>query len=56
MSFRAEEGHARIVLGVEFLHDDGPKRRMPDLLSLDRNHAAEVVTTTSPAVREGQKA
>ena len=46
MAFRAEEEHARIMLegelGVEFLHhDDGSKQRMPDLLSLDRNHVAE---------------
>ena len=60
MAFRAEEEHARIMLegelGVEFLHhDDGSKQRMPDLLSLDRNHVAEVITTTSPAVREAEQ-
>ena len=60
MAFRAEEEHARTVLegelGVEFQHhDDGSKPRMPDLLSLDRNHVAEVITTTPSAVREAQQ-
>lgn len=60
MTIRAEEEHARIMLeselGVDLVHhDDGSKPRMPDLLSLDRNHVAEVITTTSPAVREAQK-
>ncbi len=60
MAFRAEEEHARIVLegelGVEFQHhDDGSEPRMPDLLSLDGNHVAEVITTTPPAVREAQQ-
>lgn len=57
---RAEEEQARIVLegelGVEFQHhDDGSNSSMPDLLSLDGNHVAEVITTTPPAVREAQK-
>ncbi len=57
MASRAEEEHARIVLedelGVEFQHhDDGSKSSMPDLLSLDGNHVAEVITTTPSAVRE----
>ncbi|WP_376955262.1 hypothetical protein [Arthrobacter methylotrophus] len=60
MASRAEEEHARIVLegelGVEFQHhDDGSKPSMPDLLSLDGNHVAEVITTTPPAVREAQQ-
>lgn len=60
MALRAEEEHARVVLegelGVEFQHhDDGSKSRMPDLLSLDGNHVAEVITTVPRAVREAQK-
>lgn len=60
MTSRAEEEHARIVLegelGVAFgHHDDGSKARMPDLLSLDRNHVAEVITTAPRAVRQAQK-
>jgi hypothetical protein len=60
MAFRAEEVHARIVLegelGVEFQHhDDGSKPKMPDLLSLDGNHVAEVITTAPYAVREAQQ-
>lgn len=60
MAFRAEEEHAKIVLGdelgVEFQHhDDGSVPRMPDLLSIDGNHVAEVVTTIPPAVREAEQ-
>ena len=60
MAFRAEEVHARIVLegelGVEFQHhDDGSKPRMPDLLSLDGNHVAELITTARKAVRQAQQ-
>lgn len=60
MAFRAEEENARIVLeaelGVEFQHyDDGSKPSMPDLLSQDGNHVAEVITTTPYAVREAQQ-
>lgn len=60
MAFRAEEEHARIVLEgelrVEFQHhDDGSKPRMPDLLSLDGNHVAEVITTSPPTVREAEQ-
>ncbi|RAX43713.1 hypothetical protein DQ354_19280 [Arthrobacter sp. AQ5-06] len=60
VAYRAEEEHARIVLegelGVEFRHhDDGSKSSMPDLLSLDGNHVAEVVTTSPHAVREAQR-
>lgn len=59
MKIRAEEEHAKIVLegelGVEFKHhDDGSKDGMPDLLSLDGKHVAEVITTVPPAVREAQ--
>ena len=39
-----------VEFGVEFQrHDDGSKPRMPDLLSLDVNHVAEVITTTQCA-------
>lgn len=60
MSFRAEEEHAKVVLegelDVEFQHhDDGSKPKMPDLLSLDGNHVAEVITTAPYAVREAQQ-
>lgn len=60
MASRKEEEHAKIVLegelGVEFQnHDDGSKPSMPDLLSLDGNHVAEVITTTPRAVREAQQ-
>jgi hypothetical protein len=60
MKCRAEEEHARILLegelGVEFLHhDDGSKSGMPDLLSLDRKHVAEVITTAPSATREAQQ-
>lgn len=58
--FRAEEEHARLTLsgelGVEFrLYDDGSKPSMPDLVSVDGKHVAEVVTTTQPAVREAEQ-
>lgn len=60
MKTREEEEHAKIVLegelGIEFHHhDDGSKDGMPDLLSLDGKHVAEVITTVPPAVREAQK-
>ncbi|MET0978132.1 MAG: hypothetical protein ABWX63_04885 [Paeniglutamicibacter terrestris] len=59
MKIRPEEEHARIVLegelGVKFKpHDDGSKQKMPDLLSSDGNHVAEVITTAPPALREAQ--
>lgn len=55
-----EEEHARTVLeqelGVEFRqYDDGSAPGMPDLLSLDGNHVAEVITTSPSAVRKAQK-
>ncbi len=58
--FRAEEEHARRMLsgelGVEFrLSDDGSKPSMPDLVSVDGKHVAEVITTTLPAVREAEQ-
>ncbi len=58
--FRAAEDHARGVLsyelGVEFLiHDDGSKPSMPDLLSVDGKHVAEVITSAPAAVREGEQ-
>jgi hypothetical protein len=58
--FGAEEVHAKLVLsgelGVEFkLHDDGSKPSMPDLLSVDGKHVAEVITTTPSAVREAEQ-
>lgn len=60
MKIRTEEDHAKIVLesdlGIEFKHhDDGSKDGMPDLLSVDKKHVAEVITTAPPAVREAQK-
>lgn len=60
MKCTAEEEHARILLegelGVEFLHhDDGSKSGMPDLLSLDGKHVAEVITTAPSATREAQQ-
>ncbi len=47
---RPEEEHARTLLenelGMPFRrHDDGSKNGMPDLLSKDGNHVAEVITT-----------
>ena len=56
---KAEEDHARLLLshevGVEFRHhDDGSQPSMPDLLSTDNTHVAEVITTTSAAVREAE--
>lgn len=58
--FRAEEDHARLLLsdelGVEFqLHDDGTRPSMPDLLSVNGKHVAEVITTTPAAVREAEQ-
>jgi hypothetical protein len=43
-------------LGVEFRHhDDGSEPGMPDLLSVDGNHVAEVITTARSAVRKAQQ-
>jgi hypothetical protein len=55
----AEEEHARILLsgdlGVDFSHhDDGSGPSMPDLLSADGRHVAEVITTTRSAAREAE--
>lgn len=52
-----EEEHARILLENELdlpfrHHDDGSKNSMPDLLSADENHVAEVITTAHPLIRE----
>lgn len=60
MTLSAEEEHAKTLLedeiGVEFQqHDDGSKSSMPDLLSLDGTHVAEVITTAPYAVRKAQK-
>lgn len=57
---RREEEHARLMLsdelGVEFrLYDDGSKSNMPDLLSEDGKHVAEVITTTPSAIREAEQ-
>jgi hypothetical protein len=57
---RVDEEHARLMLadelGVAFEHhDDGSKPRMPDLLSVDGNHVAEVITTTPAVIREAEK-
>ncbi len=56
---RAEEEHARLMLsaelGVDFAHhDDGSAASMPDLLSLDGKHVAEVITTMGSAVRQAE--
>lgn len=43
-------------LGVEFrLYDDGSRSSMPDLLSGDGKHVAEVITTTPSAIREAEQ-
>ncbi len=43
-------------VGVEFEHhDDGSKPSMPDLLSVDGKHVAEVITTTPYAVRKAEQ-
>jgi hypothetical protein len=54
-----EEEHARLLLsgdlGVDFSHhDDGSRPSMPDLVSADGKHVAEVITTTRSAVREAE--
>lgn len=59
MAFRPEEEHARRLLSGELgttfrHHDDGSSPRMPDLLSSDGMHVAEVITTAPPAVRKAQ--
>ncbi|MGP5049180.1 hypothetical protein [Glutamicibacter ardleyensis] len=59
MTVNVEEEHARIVLenalGIVFHHhDDGSQNRMPDLLSADRKHVAEVITTVHPDIRKAQ--
>jgi len=56
----AEEEHARLILagdlGVEFAHyDDGSRPSMPDLLSADGQHVAEVITTATSAVRKAEQ-
>lgn len=44
-------------VGVEFrIHDDGSEPAMPDLLSADRKHAAEVITTAPAARRQAERA
>ncbi|WP_219816168.1 hypothetical protein, partial [Arthrobacter sp. B1805] len=60
MSVREEEEHARLLLsdelGVSFHHhDDNSEPGMPDLLSSDRKHAAEVITTVPAKAREAEK-
>ncbi|WP_394253570.1 hypothetical protein [Arthrobacter pityocampae] len=55
-----DEEHAQLMLsnelGVEFRrHDDGSKPGMPDLLSVDGKHVAEVITTASRSVRKAEK-
>jgi hypothetical protein len=57
---RKEEEHARLMLadqlGVGFrLYDDGSRSSMPDLLSGDGKHVAEVITTTPSAIREAEQ-
>lgn len=55
-----EEEHARQLLSVELdtemrVHDDGSVAHMPDLVSVDRNHVAEVITTARASAREAQQ-
>jgi len=57
---KVEEEHARLMLvrelGVDFyVYDDGSRPSMPDLLSADGKHVAEVITTVPPAVREAEQ-
>lgn len=57
---KVEEEHARLMLvgelGVDFcVYDDGSRPSMPDLLSADGKHVAEVITTVLPAVREAER-
>lgn len=57
---KLEEEHARLMLagelGVDFcVYDDGSRPSMPDLLSADGKHVAEVITTVLPAVREAER-
>ena len=57
---RTEEEHARLTLsgelGVKFrLYDDGSKPSMPDLLSSDGTHVAEVITTAPSDVRKEEQ-
>lgn len=56
---RAEEKHAQTLLenelGTPFRHhDDGSRNGMPDLLSEDGSHVAEVITTVHPLIREAE--
>lgn len=56
---RLEEEHARTLLESELVvpfahHDDGSRNGMPDLLSADDNHVAEVITTVHPLIREAE--
>jgi hypothetical protein len=60
MSSALEEEHARLMLSRELdqefdLYDDGSIASMPDLVSLDRRHAAEVVTTAPFALRKAEQ-
>lgn len=55
----AEEEHARLMLSGELgvdvrLHDNGSRPSMPDLLSVDGKHVAEVITTAPSAIREAE--
>lgn len=55
-----EEQHARQMLSAQLgvdvrFHDDGSESSMPDLLSVDARHVAEVVTTVLPSVREAER-
>lgn len=56
---RLEEEHARTLLESELVvpfrhHDDGSGNAMPDLLSADGSHVAEVITTVHPSVRKAE--
>lgn len=59
-SVRPEEEHARIVLEAELglgirHYDDGSANNMPDLLSVDEQHVAEVITTVRSKAREARQ-
>ncbi|MGO4588870.1 hypothetical protein [Paenarthrobacter sp. 2TAF44] len=59
-SVRPEEEHARIVLEAELglglrHYDDGSANNMPDLLSMEGRHVAEVITTVPGKAREARQ-
>lgn len=59
-TIRPEEDHAKTMLesqlGIDFHHhDDGTKNGMPDLISANGKHVAEVITAAPHAVRIAEK-